>query len=112
VPVWAWVLVALSLVVAIAWLAMAGRAQKRLRAPAEHALLLDRSGLCLRDGTAERRVVWQDIAAISVDEDRLVVRLDVRGGEPLSIEPRYGGLGVYDLEAALRAALAAGGAPA
>ncbi len=33
------------------------------------------------------------------------MRIEVREGEPLDVEPRYGGLGAYDLEAAIRRAL-------
>jgi hypothetical protein len=37
-----------------------------------------------------RRVAWQDIVAIDVDEDRLAVRIDSGEPTPLLIEPRYG----------------------
>jgi hypothetical protein len=39
-----------------------------------------------------------------VDEDRLLLRVARRRGRPLEIEPRYGGVGLYELLEAVRGA--------
>ena len=49
-------------------------------------------------------MAWDDIASISADEDRLVVAVAPREGEPVVIPPRYGGLGMYELESAIEEA--------
>lgn len=96
-----------SVFASLAWLVMVLRARKRLAQPERHRLILDPDALRLIEGESERRIAWSEVVSIATDEERLVVRIETRGTEPLAIEPRYGGLGVYELEAALRRALEA-----
>jgi len=80
-------------------------ARRRLRDASRWRLVLGPEGLSLIEGARERRVAWEDVAAIETDDDRLVVEIRLRNeAEPLVVEPRYGGLGVVDLEAAILAA--------
>jgi hypothetical protein len=59
------------------------------------------------EGDEERQIPWDTIESITTDEEKLTVRIRVREGERLDIEPRYGGLGAHALEAELRRALEA-----
>ncbi len=100
-----WICILGSLVASLAWLGMAAAARRRLRRAQDHRLVLDPEGLALVDGDRERRAPWEAVEAVEVDEDRLVVVVRVRGEDaPIVVEPRYGGLGVLDLDAAIRAA--------
>lgn len=107
-----WVCIAAAAAAALAWLVMGLRAGRRIKDADRHRLVLEPSGLRLIEGPRERRIAWPDVERIEADEERLVLRVSVRGGEPLVIEPRYGRLGVHDLEAVVRRAFdAAQGGP-
>ncbi|HEY8427492.1 MAG TPA: hypothetical protein VIL20_03925, partial [Sandaracinaceae bacterium] len=101
----AWACAALSLLASFAWIGMGLTARRRLRDAGRWKLVLAAEGLSLIEGPRRRRVAWEDVEAIETNDDRLVVEIRVRGeAEPIVVEPRYGGLGVVDLEAAIRAA--------
>jgi len=102
-----WVCIGGAMVASLAWVAMALGARKRRTDAERHRLVLEPGGLHLVEGTEERRVSWADVERIETDEERLVVRVSVRDGQALTIEPRYGGLGTHELEAAVRRAHAA-----
>lgn len=104
----AWVCSGAALLASVAWLVMGLRARGRIRAAERHRLSLEPKALHLVEGSHERRVPWADVERIEVDEERLVVRVSIAEGEPLIIEPRFGGLGVHDLEAAVRRACEVG----
>lgn len=70
----------------------------------EHFLALAPSGLELSAGAARTEVGWDAVEAVRVNEDRLVLEIAHRDGDTLKIDPRYGGLGLYDLEAAVSSA--------
>ncbi len=106
-PVWVWACAALAIAASIMWIVMGLRARRRLVDAARHRLVLDEHALSLVEGDDERQIPWGAIESIALDEERLVVRVNVRDEERLDIEPRYGGLGAYDLEAAIRRALRA-----
>jgi len=99
-----WVCSGAAFLASAAWLAMGLRARGRIRNAEQHRLVLRPQALHLVEGGRERRVLWADVREIEVDEERLVVRVSIADGEPLIIEPRFGGLGVHDLEAAVRRA--------
>ena len=105
----AWVLLAspgLRLgALAVAALGIAGMWLRRARPQhaAGVALRLEPGGLALGPPDAEP-TPWAEILAIDVDEDRLTVRIDRRGAPPLHLEPSWGGLSVYALADAVRAA--------
>lgn len=86
------------------WLARSLRQQAEVRDPAQHYLELSPEFLLLRSGAAQDRVPWPEVAALAVDEERLLLRVARRRGPPLEIEPRYQGLGLHALHAAVEAA--------
>ncbi len=107
-PPLGWVCVAVGALASMGWLAMARRGRRRVADAARHRLVLDPDGLRLVEGDHEERVAWRDVTTVETDEERLVVCVRAHHRpEPLRIEPRYGGLGAYDLERALRRALEA-----
>lgn len=100
-----WLCVAVGLLASLMWLAMGMRARRRLADPDRQRLELRADGLTLVEGGAQRYVAWHELESLGVDEERLVVRLRIRAqDDPIDIEPRYGGLGAYDLEEAIRRA--------
>lgn len=99
-----WLVVAIAALVSLVWIAMFARARRRLASPDRHELRLTPDELVLVEGPREERLAWGEIARIEVDEDRLVVRIEAPGRDPMTIEPRYGRLGVTELERAIRAA--------
>ena len=53
-------------------------------------------------GKSSVRVLWNEIAAIEVDEERAAVRLDRLEAAPALIPPTFGGHGAYGLADLLR----------
>lgn len=101
----AWICIGGAFVASLAWLGMAAAARRRVQRAEDHRLVIGEDGLTLVEGARVRRSAWEEIEAIEVDEDRLVVVVRLRGEEePIVVEPRYGGLGVFDLDRAIRAA--------
>jgi hypothetical protein len=86
------------------WTARALRMRRRFRNPAEHYLELGADALRLRDGAELHEVPWREVQAVSVDEDRLVLRIARRDAAALEIEPRYRGVALHALCDAIRAA--------
>jgi hypothetical protein len=103
-PLAAWACAGGGIVASLAWLVMGLRARRRIRDADRHRLVLEPEALHLVEGDRERRIAWADVTQVELAEDRLVVRVSVTDGEALSIEPRFGGLGAHDLEAAVRRA--------
>jgi len=89
---------------ALLWLVRAARMRRQIRSATDHYLELDRDALRLREGERTERVPWSEVESISVDEDRLLLRVARRQGRILEIEPRYGGVGLYELFEAVRRA--------
>ena len=87
-----------GLVFATMWVVRARTSVAQLAHADDHYLESDADGLTVRSGTQLRRLAWSEIAAVEIDEDRLVVLLRLRdGSRPLAIEPQYGELGLYEL---------------
>jgi hypothetical protein len=86
------------------WLVRAARMRQRIGNPDAHFLELASDALRLRDGAELHEVPWCEIDSISIDEDRLVLRIAHRKGAVLEIEPRYRGVALYALCDAVRAA--------
>lgn len=91
-------------VFAVLWLVRAARIVRRTGVPAEHYLELGRDALRLREGEQLHELPWAEIASVSIDEDRLVLRIARRQGGFLEIEPRYRGVALHALGDAIRAA--------
>ncbi|MFK7988256.1 MAG: PH domain-containing protein [Sandaracinaceae bacterium] len=86
---------------ALMWVGLWARGRRLVRRAGDHGLMLAEEGLTLSTPDKTTTVAWDAIEHIEVDEDRLVVELTTREGAPLSLMPRYGGLGMYELEAAI-----------
>lgn len=95
---------AAGFVFAVLWLVRAARIGRRIRHSAEHYLELGHDALRLRDGAQLHELPYREIGSVSVDEDRLVLRIARRQGAVLEIEPRYRGVGLHALCDAIRAA--------
>jgi hypothetical protein len=89
---------------ALLWGVRVVRARRRIRNPGEHYLELGRDALRLREGAQLHEIPWQEIASISIDEDRLLLRIAHGEGAVLEIEPRYRGVALPALCDAVRAA--------
>lgn len=74
---------------------------------ASHYLELGRDALRIQNGEQLQIVPWDEVQAVRVDEDRLLVAVERRAASPLEIEPRYRGLALYELGSALHEALEA-----
>ena len=87
-----------GLVFATVWVVRARTSVAQLASADDHYLESDPDGLTVRSGAQLRRLAWSEIAAVEIDEDRLVVQLRLHsGGRALAIEPQYGALGLYEL---------------
>jgi hypothetical protein len=87
-----------GLVFATVWVVRARSSVAQLASAGDHYLETDPEGLTVRAGAQQRRLAWSEIAAVEIDEDRLVIQLRLQsGGRPLAIEPQYGELGLYEL---------------
>lgn len=94
---WSLALVAaLTGVFAIVWLARGLHDHMRALDESHHVLLSDEG---IVHQTADRTIElgWDSVASVAVDEDRLVVTVECRDRPALTLEPTFGGLGVYDL---------------
>lgn len=79
-----------GILVAIGWMASFRRAKS---APDDtRELVLDDSSVTLRNGRDVTRVRWDRITDIDVEEDAATLVLRVDGGDPVRVEPGYGGL--------------------
>jgi hypothetical protein len=67
--------------------------------------------LLLHSGTVIRELRYLLIDAIEADEEKLVVRITMCGGESVELPPGYAGLGVTDLAERLRKAAASSHRP-
>jgi hypothetical protein len=78
-----------------------------LATDAHDYLELGEHHLAVREGAQARSLPLSSIAAVEIDDDRLVVVLRLHAGEPWLIEPRYQGLGLRELAERLHQAVAA-----
>jgi hypothetical protein len=65
---------------ALLWFVRAARMRRQIRGAADHYLELARDALRLREGERSERVPWSEVESISVDEDRLLLRVARRRG--------------------------------
>lgn len=104
-PVWAWIAVAAAAFIAVFWLRRWRGSRAAAAAPEAHYLELGEDGFTLAEAGAAERVAWARVRAVEADEERVAVRIDLAdAADSLYVEPTYGGLGLYELEAAMRAA--------
>lgn len=101
-PWWAWIAVVGALVSGVFWIRRwaAARGQIAERGAVE----LEKSGFRVIVAERAEAVGWDDVVAVEADEERVALRVSLTDGDPLFIEPVYGGLGLYELEEAFEAA--------
>jgi hypothetical protein len=90
-----------GVVFAAIWVVLARRSVRQLLRAGDHYLDIGAGGFTLMSGAEQRFVAWSDLDAVEIDEDRLVVRLRVRGADSLIVEPQYGELGLRELAATI-----------
>jgi hypothetical protein len=95
------ILAVAGLVFAAVWVRLARRSVGQLASAGDHYLDIRDRGLTLKTGAAERSLTWSEVDAVEIDEDRLVVRVRVRGADSLIVEPQYGALGLRELAEAI-----------
>jgi hypothetical protein len=96
-----------SLAFAAIFLASAARMRKRSLHAQEHYLDLGPDALRVREGDRVQIVPWREVKSVRIDEDRLVVWVDRGTGPALELEPRYRGLSLHALAAAVHGAFSA-----
>ncbi|HET6333995.1 MAG TPA: hypothetical protein VFG30_12325 [Polyangiales bacterium] len=90
-----------GVVFATIWVVMARRSVRQLLRAGDHYLDIGAGGFTLMSGAEQHFVTWSDLEAVEIDEDRLVVRLRIRGADSLIVEPQYGELGLRELAATI-----------
>jgi hypothetical protein len=96
-----------GLLFAAVFLRRAMRTRTRSLDATRHYLELGRDALGLREGDATIVVPWAEVSAVRIDDDRLVVIVELRDARPLEIEPRFQGLALHELGAAIQQAFSA-----
>jgi|SRR5687768_8394968 len=79
-----------SWLVVVGWFFAGRAARRRARNPDRHYLALRAGGLALADGGPEISVPWDQVIAVEIDEEKLLVRVTRVSDPVLLIEPRYG----------------------
>ena len=104
-PVWALFVIPLGLAAAFFWVRRFLLARASLQAEVREHLDLRSDGFHRVTREGAEVFMWERVAGVEVDEDRVALRIDLGDeDEPVWVEPIYGGLGLYELEAAFRAA--------
>jgi hypothetical protein len=94
-----------SMAFALRWLQVLRAARAALADGAGHYLEITDEQVIVAAGATQRTVPRDDVRAVELDDDRLVVVLRLASGEELPIEPRYGGLKLRELGETLQRAL-------
>lgn len=99
------IVAAFGLLVAAFWVVSWRRSEKRLRDAPRWYLELGADELVLSEGERVVHVPWPSVRGVEIDEERLVVVVTRTGADPVVIEPRYPGVAIEALAAAVRAHL-------
>jgi len=92
-----WIIALLGAAAALGWAAAFFLSRRRTARSDQWFLELRGDRMVLAEGPRQHHVRWTDVEAVEVDEERLVVRMEIAHETPLIVEPRYRGVGVYDL---------------
>jgi len=104
-PIWAWVVVVGGLFFAWFWVRRWAQSAKQTLEPERSYLDLHEGGFSVANAGDVRAVAWDDVRVVEADEERVAVRIELAEvDDPLYVEATYGGLGLYELEAAMRTA--------
>lgn len=92
-----WFFVIFAALFALGWTAAGMRGRRRARQTEGHFLEVRDDGLLLADGARRLQVPWNEVDTVDVDEDRLVIEVRRRTGDPIVVQPRYRGIGLHEL---------------
>ena len=95
--VWLRLTALVSIAFALRWLTAQRAARARLLDGQAYYVEISPERLVIAEGPSQRSVARDEIRAIELDEDRLIVVVRLVDGEELAIEPRYGNLGPREL---------------
>lgn len=88
----------LGLGASIGWVFAFRSSGQRVANRENYFLRLDDEGVTLSQGGDARQVPWAEVIEAAVDEQRLVVVLQLRGGGTFDIPPIFRGHGIYEIE--------------
>jgi hypothetical protein len=97
-----WAMAVLGTLVSAGWLESYRRSRRRAAQAARHYLEIADDGLTLAEGEREHHIAWTEMRAVEVDEERLAISVFRAVGAPLTIHPRYRGISLEELAAAIR----------
>jgi len=95
---------AISILVALGWIAASVRTAAYMRDHSTDHLSLDTDGLRLADGSVRHHIGWTNVTDVEIDEEKLVISVSQRDAPPLRIQPRYQGVSLDELGQAVREA--------
>ncbi|RLB45668.1 MAG: hypothetical protein DRJ42_29410 [Deltaproteobacteria bacterium] len=95
---------AISVLVALGWIAASVRTAAYLRDHRADHLSLDTDGLRLADGSVRHHIGWTNVTDVEIDEEKLVVCVSRRDAPPLRLQPRYQSVSLDELGQAVREA--------
>jgi len=96
-PIPAFLVALLGLVISMVWLRQARRAAASARRSAPEALVVHALGFALDEGERTHWVPWRNVLNVEVDEERLDIVVQQSDADPLRIEPRYPGVEIHEL---------------
>lgn len=96
-PIPAFMIAVLALMISIVWLRQAGRASRLAKRAQPEALAVYARGFTLDLGERTHWVPWRNVERVFVDEERLDIVVQQRGASALRLEPRYPGVDIDQL---------------
>jgi hypothetical protein len=100
-----WLIILAAWGIAAGWVRAWRGTQKRLARAPEYYLALEPEGLHMALETGSVWVPWEDVTAVEVDEERLVVVVHRRGARPLQVPPVWRDAGLEEIRSALEGAV-------
>jgi hypothetical protein len=97
-----WAVAVLGTLVSAGWLESYRRCRRRAAEASKHFLEISEDGLTLAEGDRKHHIAWTEMKAVEVDEERLAISVSRTGAAPLTIQPRYRGVSLEELAAAIR----------
>jgi uncharacterized iron-regulated membrane protein len=100
----------LGMVMSVVWMRQARKLWRASGTAKPAALVVHRAGVALVSGTpdvSDTFLPFERVTRFEVDEDRVDVRVTMRDGETVRIEPQYQGVDIYALVRTLDDALTA-----
>lgn len=96
-PIPAFLIAVLALMISVVWLRQAGRAARLAKRAQPEALTVYAGGFTLELGERTHWVPWSNVERVFVDEERVDIVVQQRGTGALRLEPRYPGVDIHEL---------------